>query len=57
MNLKFHMHHGQTTGLQTGKIQPGRDSRMVADTKNSKIIKINFFTRVVWYIRLKLYGV
>ena len=43
MNLKFHMQHDQTAGLQTCKSQPGRDSKMVADTKNRKNIKINFF--------------
>ena len=36
------MQHDQTPGLQKGKIQPGRDSKMAANTKNSKIKKINF---------------
>ena len=43
MNLKFHMQHDQTAGLQTYKSQLGRESKMAADTKNSKTIKINFF--------------
>ena len=40
--LKFHMQHDQTAGLQTVKIQPGRESKMEADTKHCKTIKINF---------------
>ena len=46
MNLKFHMQHDQTTGLQTCKSQPGRESKMTADTENSKTIKINFFSSI-----------
>ena len=49
MNLKFHMQHDQTAGLQTCKSQPGRESKMAANTKNSKTIKINFFSRMAWY--------
>ena len=43
MSLKFHMQHDQTAGFQTCKSQPGRESKMATDTKNSKTIKINFF--------------
>ena len=53
MNLKFHVQHDQTAGLQTCKSQPGRESKMAPDTKNSKTIKINFFSRMAWYIWLK----
>ena len=55
MNIKFHLQHDQTAGLQTGKIQPGQESKM--DTKNSKTIKINFFSRILWYVRLKFFMV
>ena len=54
MNLKFHMQHDQTAGFQTYKSQPGRESKMAAITKNSKTIKINFFSRMAWDIWLKL---
>ena len=37
------MQHDQTAGLQTYKSQLGQESKMAADTKNSKTIKINFF--------------
>ena len=40
MNLKFHMKHDQTAGLQTDKIQPGQESKMATNLKNSKTIKI-----------------
>ena len=39
MNLKFHMQHDQTAGLQTFKSQRGRDSKMAADTKKPKPLK------------------
>ena len=48
MNLKFHVQHDQTAGLQTSKSQPGREFKMAIDTKNSKTIKINFFSRIAW---------
>ena len=35
MNLKFHMQHDQTAGLQTYKNQPGRESKIAADTYQS----------------------
>ena len=41
MNFNFHMQHDQTAGLQTCKSQSGRESKMAADTRNSKTIKIN----------------
>ena len=53
MNLKFHMQYDQTAGLQTCKSQSGRESKMATDTKNSKTIKINSFSRMAWYIWLK----
>ena len=52
MVLKFHMQHDQTLGLQNDKIPPGREAKMTASAKNSKINKINFFSRMAWYIRL-----
>ena len=47
MNLKFYVQHDQTPGLRNGKIQPGRESKMAADTKNSKANKINIFFRLL----------
>ena len=32
MNLKCHMQDNQTPGLQDGKIQPGRESKLAAVT-------------------------
>ena len=32
MVVKFHMQHDQTAGLQTGKVQHGRESKMATDT-------------------------
>ena len=43
MNLKFHMQHDQTAGLQTCKSQPGQESKTAANIKNSKTIKVIFF--------------
>ena len=43
MNLKFHMQHDQTAGLQICKSQSGPESKMATNTKNSKTIKINLF--------------
>ena len=51
MVLKFHM---QNAGLQNDKIQPGWESKMAANAKNSKTNKINFFFRMAWYIRIWL---
>ena len=48
MNLKFHMQHDQTAGLQTGKIQFGWESMTEGDIEISKTIKINFFSRMAW---------
>ena len=50
MVLKFHMQHDQTGRLQNGKIQPDRESKMAADTKNRTNNKINFFSRMAKYI-------
>ena len=33
MSLEFHMEHDSTPGLQADRIQPGRESKMGADTK------------------------
>ena len=43
--LKFHMEHDLTPGSQNCKIRSGRISKMASVTKNSKINKINFFSR------------
>ena len=40
MGLKFHMQHDQTSGLQNDKNQPGRESKMATDAKNSKTNKV-----------------
>ena len=54
MVLKFRMQHDQTAGLQSDKIQPGKESKMAFVTKNSKTNKINLFSRTVWCIWLKV---
>ena len=54
MDLKFHMEHDQTAGFQNCKIGSGQESKMAAVTKNSKNNKINFFSRTIWYIWLKV---
>ena len=46
MVLKFDMQHDQTLGLQSDKIQDGRESKMAAIAKNSETNKINFFSRM-----------
>ena len=53
MTLKFHMQHDQIAGPQTDKIQPSQESKMAADTENSRTIKSNSFSRMAWYIWLK----
>ena len=53
MNLKFHMQHDQTLGLQNSKIQSGREFKMAAITKNNKTNKIVIFSRTTRYIWLK----
>ena len=42
MVLKFHMHHDQTAGLQTDKIQPDQESKMVVNTEDSNTNKSTF---------------
>ena len=43
MNLKFHMRHNQTAGLQTGKIQPGQESpKLPQILKIAKLLKSIF---------------
>ena len=37
------MQNNQTAGLQTGKIQPGQESKMATNTKISKTKKNQFF--------------
>ena len=47
--LSFCMQHYQTAGLQSDKIQPGRESKMATVTKNSKTSKNYFFSRTtIW---------
>ena len=43
------MKHYQTPGSRNCKIGSGRISKMAAVTKNSKINKINFFSRTIGY--------
>ena len=42
--VKFHLKYDQTPGLQNYKFGLGQESKMAAVTKNSKTIKINFFS-------------
>ena len=55
MNLKFHMRHDLPAGLYSYKSQPGRKSKMAADTKNSKTIRIIFFQNGIVYLAEILY--
>ena len=50
MNLRFHMQHDQSAGLQNGEILPGRESKMATNTKIAKPKKLTFFSRMAWYI-------
>ena len=53
MNFKFHMQHDQTAGPQTCKGQPGRESKMAADTKIAK--SLTFFQNGMVYLAEILY--
>ena len=47
--LKFHLKYDQTPGFQNYKFGLGQESKMAAITKNSKNIKINFFSGTIRY--------
>ena len=57
MNLKFHMKHDQTAGLQTDKIQPGQESKMATNLKNSKPLKSFHLQNDLVYLAEILYRV
>ena len=42
--VKFHLKYDQTPGFQNYEFGLGQESKMAAVTKNSKTIKINFFS-------------
>ena len=50
--LKFYKEHDLPPGSQNYQIGPGRISKMAAITKNSKSIKINYFSRTAKYFCL-----
>ena len=43
--VKFYLKYDQTPGFQNYKFGLGQESKMAAITKNSKNIKINFFSK------------
>ena len=45
--VKFHLKYDQTPGFQNYEFGLGQDSKMAAFTKNSKTIKINFFSGTI----------
>ena len=47
--VKFHLKYDQTPGFQNYKFGLGQKSKMAAITKNSKTIKINFFSETIRY--------
>ena len=47
--VKFHLKYDQTPGFQNYKFGLGQESKMAAVTKNSKTIKINFFSETIRY--------
>ena len=47
--VKFHLKYDQTPGFQNYKFGLGQEFRMAAVTKNSKTIKINFFSGTIKY--------
>ena len=47
--VKFHLKYDQTPGFQNYKFGVGQESKMAAITKNSKTIKINFFSGTIRY--------
>ena len=47
--VKFHLKYDQTPGFQNYEFGLGQESKMAAVTKNSKTIKINFFSGTIRY--------
>ena len=47
MDVKFHLKYDQTPGFQNYEFGLGQESKMAAVTKNSKTIKINFFSGTI----------
>ena len=47
--VKFHLKYDQTPGSQNYEFGLGQESKMAAVTKNSKTIKINFFSITIRY--------
>ena len=47
--VKFHLKYDQTPGFQNYKFGLGQESKMAAITKNSKNIRINFFSETIRY--------
>ena len=45
--IEFHLKYDQTPGFQNYKFALGQESKMAAITKNSKTIKINFFSGTI----------
>ena len=52
--VKFHLRYDHTPGFQNYKFGLGQKSKMAAVTKNSKTIKINFFSGTIRYSLLKV---
>ena len=52
--VKFHFKYDQTPGSQNYEFGLGQESKMAAVTKNSKNIKINFFSGTIRYMGYKL---
>ena len=51
--VKFHLKYDQTPGFQNYQFELGQESKMAVVTKNSKTIKINFFSGTIRYNWLK----
>ena len=49
IDVKFHLKYDQTPGFQNYIFGLGQESKMAAITKNSKNIKINFFSGAIRY--------
>ena len=47
--VKFHLKYDQTPGFQNYKFGLRQESKVAAVTKNSKTIKINFFSGTIRY--------
>ena len=50
MVLRFHVQHNQTAGLESDKIQHGRESKMAIVTKNSRQLNLFFFQNQMVYL-------